>query len=194
MAKEKEVKDEVIESAKPKDDVVQVSRSQLNEILEKLNRLEEEQSGKKPISLNDIVSERKVKLRLIGEDFVLALKKDKLGNVEFLDQKNEYGNPDMIVTATLLKPDGGTEEKKIFYLMDLLNGSQVVEVKVVDSRQEPVIKRYGTVERQSVPDGAWDFKGSGVEVYLEDKSWKIWSTVELPDGRKVEISNDFVNM
>jgi len=180
-----------------KEVMVEVSKNQLDELLKRVSSIEENAGNDgitKPLSLEDVVKERTIRLFEIDNKIVTGLKKDKYEKVIFENLKNEKGEKDMTVIVELLGEDGKKEEKKMFYLMDLLHEAHEITVPVIDTRSEKVVKKHGTVERTSVPDGGWTSKGSGVQVYLEDVSWKLFSTVTLPDGREIEVSNEFINM
>lgn len=170
-------------------DTIEVSRDFLESLLKRVDAVEAAQK-KGPVSPRR-VTEHTVRIREMEDKYVVGMVKDKYGRVEFKDAVNDKGNPDMIVGLKLLNKDGEVEDKKVFYLLDFLNGTVDVVCKVKGVRKEEIVKIHGTTTKKRVDD--YKTIDTGIETQLEDISYKIFTTIELPDGRQVEVEEEALN-
>lgn len=173
-----------------KEETVEVTKSELAALMKRVSDLEASTTKKGSVSPRR-VTEHTVRIREIDDKYVVGMEKDKYGRVIFKDLVNDKGNPDMVVGLHLLAPDGSIKVEKKFYLLDFLNNSMEVVCKVIGIRKEEVVRVHGTTTKKRVED--YRTVDTGVETDLEDISYKIFTTIQLPDGRAIEVEDEALN-
>lgn len=197
---ELELENEVKTSKKNKDESVTLTKEQFDTLI---SRIEASEQGTKRGPVSVLASRTKnwtLRLREIDGKVILDVKRDRYGRVIFKEMKNEKGNPDMLVTLILLKEGklptdvDALEEKPAFHLIDFLNGSHEIVVPIIKTREEESFTSYGVVTKKYVPENEFQTIDTGREIAAESREVKRFHLVRLPDGREIEVNDEFINI
>jgi len=166
------------------EDKIMVDKKTWNAVLKRLERLEE---GKEPeVPYAESVEENVVRIRKLDGKYVVGI----VGKVwrEWDEKTKDYRDK----VKLLLTKDGKEGSEKTVDYLEFLRHADFVNAKVIDRKRKTIVKREGMVEVKKVED--YRTVGTGVRVPLEEISYDETLTVELPDGKKLKIKSDFVNL
>jgi len=90
----------------------------------------------------------------------------------------------------------GKENKKIRDVdyLEFLRKAKTVEVKIIDQKVEQKEISHGLVEKKNVQYDKYRSVGTGVHVPLEEIIQEVTVTVETPEGEKIEMDVNGLNI
>src|SRR5882762_4037703 len=170
------------------DDKVTVSKSKLNEIIDRINKLERGEG----ITL-EAPLEYKARIRKFNEGYVVGyVLNPKYESNVWTVRDPDTGEEKDYITLQILKGDKIVEEE-VNYLEFIRKGIQIeVKIKETKIKMKKLSQGYTNLIDENKTTGMPYNTGIRVpmEVIYEDKE----SVIELPDGREITINHKFLNM
>jgi hypothetical protein len=187
------------------DDKVEVSKSELQQLLDQNKQLMAENSnlvsavtelqrnpaGTQPV-VNRAVTERTVKISMVnGKPIIGFANRGTATRPSYIYDRPDPNNPrNMLLYVDLVIQ--GVEKPVAVNYNEFLREHEHAQCKVLKTEDKPWVIPQGFVPRQEVQDYRMQQTGEMVQVEIVGKSTVF--TVELPDGKPLEIADAYVNI
>jgi len=162
--------------------VIQIEEGKLLGILKRLEMLEKQASGEAPVL--EAVKTHTARLKRFDEKLIVGYDKGIIYEKKLIEGKEQQ-----VMMITVQFQDG--TKKKIEYVKDYVQNNDIVEVKVLKTDVKDDEKRLGLVEVKRVDE--YRTIGTGVKVPMRVITPIATSLIELPNGEKITINNEFLN-
>lgn len=196
MARPKSQQEETVVESQPISSDVVVPKVEYDSLLARLEALEKNaNTGKVPSVITKRVKERTARLKVIDDMYIVGFTKDKHGkpNISYRKSDNPRKGEEMYIEV-ILSDGTNIEKRELNFINDIGQNTKVVVVPILKTESIEHIDNYGTTKQSHVPEGGWEFKSTGREVALEVLRYQHISTIQLPNGIKIDVDNEFLNI